>query len=91
MDAMPSGGELIIDGGTRENMIYIDFADTGKGITNEQLQEIFEPFVSTREDGSGLGLSVSYGILTAHGGNLEVLPGSASGARFRVSLPIEEH
>lgn len=90
MESMPKGGDLTIEGGLKNNMIEIYFQDTGKGVAPNQHQEIFEPFMSTREDGSGLGLSVSYGILTAHGGNLELVPGKGEGACFRVSIPIEE-
>jgi two-component system NtrC family sensor kinase len=90
MESMPIGGDLTIEGGRKKNMIEIMFQDTGKGVPPNQHQEIFEPFMSTREDGSGLGLSVSYGILTAHGGNLEFVPGKGEGACFRVSIPIEE-
>ncbi|MEN8240514.1 MAG: ATP-binding protein [Chloroflexota bacterium] len=51
---------------------------------------MFEPFMSTSEDGTGLGLSVSYGILTAHGGSLELINNRSEGACFRVVIPVEE-
>ena len=50
---------------------------------------IFEPFVSAGEDGTGLGLSVSYGILTAHNGKLELVDDGLPGACFRVIIPLE--
>ncbi|MBW8011725.1 MAG: response regulator [Chloroflexi bacterium] len=90
MEAMPNGGELKISGKRNNNHIEISFEDTGTGVPHEKRQSIFEPFNSTREDGTGLGLSVTYGILTAHGGTIELLPSEGEGACFQVSLPIEE-
>jgi signal transduction histidine kinase/CheY-like chemotaxis protein len=93
MDAMPGGGELTISTTINHNResIEVSFEDSGPGVTFEEREHIFEPFVSSKEDGTGLGLSVSYGILTAHGGSLELIPGKqVKGACFRVSLPITE-
>ena len=61
--------------------------DTGTGIATEHQSEIFEPFVSTKDKGLGLGLTVSYGIVTAHGGLLEFLPDEV-GAHFQLMLPV---
>jgi signal transduction histidine kinase len=90
MEAMPDGGKLEIT--TKRDKINVEayLQDNGVGISPEIRNNIFEPFMTTREDGTGLGLSVSYGILTAHGGNLELVPGKGKGTCFRVSLPIEE-
>jgi len=89
-DAMPNGGELIINVRQVKKNIEIDFQDTGPGVPPELHSTIFEPFTSTKEDGTGLGLSVSYGIIVAHGGNLELLADSTSGACFRITLPVGE-
>lgn len=90
MDAMPDGGKLEIV--TKRDNINVEayLQDSGVGISAEIRDNIFEPFMTTREDGTGLGLSVSYGILTAHGGSLELVPAMGKGTCFRVSLPIEE-
>ncbi|MDH5507373.1 MAG: response regulator, partial [Anaerolineae bacterium] len=69
MEAMPDGGQLAIEGKQHNGSLEILFEDTGPGISVEEQENIFEPFMSTRENGNGLGLSVSYGILTAHGGS----------------------
>ncbi|MDH3942667.1 MAG: response regulator [Anaerolineae bacterium] len=90
MDVLPDGGVITINAKNIDDRLEIYFQDDGPGVQDEKAQEIFEPFVSTREDGSGLGLSVSYGILTAHGGSLDLLPGNGKGACFRVTLPIKE-
>jgi signal transduction histidine kinase/FixJ family two-component response regulator len=90
MEAMPNGGELFIEVQTTRKEVEVIIEDTGPGISADERQRIFEPFVSTKEDGIGLGLAVSYGIIAAHGGNLELAPGRGRGACFRVSLPRGE-
>jgi signal transduction histidine kinase/CheY-like chemotaxis protein len=87
-DAMPNGGFLHITARSVKNSIEILFEDNGPGIAREKQSSIFEPFFSTKDGGTGLGLTVSYNIITAHGGTLELLPDHGKGACFRVSLPI---
>ena len=89
-DAMPNGGELIINVRQEKNNIELTFQDTGPGVPVALHPTIFEPFTSTKENGTGLGLSVSYGIIVSHGGNLELLPDRIPGACFRVTLPTSE-
>lgn len=86
-DAMPQGGELWISIAQKKKMVEILFQDSGAGVPKEMRQAIFEPFVSTK-GGTGLGLSVSYDIVTAHGGRLDLVDGNKTGACFRVMLPI---
>jgi signal transduction histidine kinase len=86
-DAMPEGGELLISVCQAERGVEISFADTGPGVPLEVRESLFEPFTSTKTGGSGLGLSVSYGIISAHGGDLELDSGNGPGARFRITLP----
>jgi two-component system NtrC family sensor kinase len=88
-DAMPDGGELRISARLVKEMVEIVFQDTGPGVPPEKRNIIFEPFVSTKEGGTGLGLSVSYGIVAAHGGSLDLLPDRGPGACFRVLLPVK--
>ncbi len=90
MEAMPGGGDLVITTQRDKSNVEILFQDTGKGVPPDARENIFEPFMSTRENGTGLGLSVSYGIITAHGGSLELLSGNGRGACFRVALPVQE-
>jgi signal transduction histidine kinase len=63
------------------------FQDNGPGIPLESQADIFEPFFSTKDRGTGLGLTVSYNIVTAHGGVLELLADRSPGACFRLFLP----
>jgi signal transduction histidine kinase len=86
-DAMPEGGNLIIQAHPMPDGVEILFQDEGKGIPWEKQTNIFEPFFSTKEGGTGLGLTVSYNIVTAHGGVLEYLPERTPGACFRIYLP----
>jgi signal transduction histidine kinase/CheY-like chemotaxis protein len=88
-DAMPNGGELRISARPVREMVEILFQDTGPGVPDEIRNRVFEPFVSTKDGGTGLGLSVSYGIIAAHGGSLDLVADRSSGACFRVTLPIK--
>ena len=69
--------------------VFIAFEDNGPGISQSNLKKIFDPFFSTREigEGTGLGLSLSYGVITEHRGRIEADSVEGEGARFRVFLP----
>jgi signal transduction histidine kinase len=86
-DAMPAGGYLRITGRAIRGGVELLFQDSGPGIPRDKQSSIFEPFFSTKDGGTGLGLTVSYNIITAHGGTLELLPDRGKGACFRVFLP----
>jgi len=87
-DAMPDGGELQIRARATKGGVEILLQDSGSGIPEDRQPHIFEPFFSTKEGGTGLGLTVSYNIITAHGGILELASTNGRGACFRVYLPI---
>ncbi len=86
------GGELTIRSYAHDGAVRLEIADRGTGISPAVRAHIFEPFFTTKREGegTGLGLSVSYGIVTAHGGTIEVLETSARGTSFRVSLPASD-
>ncbi len=95
-DAMQEGGDLnvrtIYDEAAGE--VAVEVADAGHGIAPEALAHIFDPFFTTKPAGAGtgLGLAVCYGIVTAHGGRIEVTPNNGRGTRVRVALPVgDEH
>jgi signal transduction histidine kinase len=87
-DAMPEGGVLRITARALKDGVEIIFHDNGDGVPREKQPNIFEPFFSTKEGGTGLGLTVSYNIVTTHGGSLELLPDREPGACFRIFMPL---
>jgi two-component system NtrC family sensor kinase len=89
IDAMPFGGLLKISSRNDGSSVLIDVIDSGVGIPQEHITRIFEPFFTTKEigKGTGLGLAVCYGILTEHGGSLEVQSTPGVGTTFTISLP----
>jgi len=93
-DAMEGTGELTITTGKVSDgkYIQIEFTDTGCGIEQENLEKIFEPFFTTKEvgRGTGLGLAVSYGIITRHKGTIEVKSEFGKGTAFIIRLPIKQ-
>jgi len=95
IEAMPQGGELIITtqlenrrGGQERDWLRVSFADNGVGLSAEELEHIFEPFYTTKSRGTGLGLSVSYGIVERHGGQIDVKSVPDKGTLFSIRLPL---
>jgi len=91
LDAMPDGGTLSVNATQRDGVIQIDVGDTGPGIDMNAGRRIFEPFFTTKEPGhgTGLGLSVSYGIVREHGGNIDFVSAPNHGTTFTVELPVQ--
>jgi two-component system, NtrC family, sensor kinase len=89
VQAMPSGGTLRLATRPLGSGCLVEISDSGAGILPEHLEKIFTPFFSTKDIGSGLGLSVSYGIIKDHGGDIEVESTPGLGTRFRILLPGE--
>jgi signal transduction histidine kinase len=90
LQAMDGQGTLSISDRSADGMIEIRFADTGPGIPPEIREKIFNPFFTTKKRGSGLGLSVSYGIIKALGGSIAVESATGQGSIFIVQLPMAE-
>ena len=94
LQAMPSGGELEIksESVSRNDRagVMVSVRDTGVGIAPAELNRIFEPFFTTKgnKGGTGLGLSVTYGIVTDHGGQIDVESQPGVGSKFMVWLPL---
>ncbi len=84
-------GTITISTGVEGPNVWVEVADTGAGIAQENLQRIFDPFFTTKPvgKGTGLGLSLSYGIVQKHSGRMEVHSELGVGTRFRVTLPIQ--
>ncbi len=85
----PGGGTLRVRTYQANDRVRLEVRDTGPGIAVDARAHIFEPFFTTKKEGegTGLGLSVSYGIVTTHGGTIEVVETGAGGTTFRVTLP----
>jgi two-component system NtrC family sensor kinase len=89
-EAMPNGGQLIVTACHEAEKLTIEFADTGPGLPAEVQAHLFEPFYTTKADGSGLGLAVSHEIIANHGGELTVHNTPGAGATFTIILPVTE-
>jgi len=89
VQAMPNGGDLTLMAVEEAGHVRITVKDTGMGIPPENLRRIFDPFFTTKGDeGTGLGLSVSYGIIARHHGKIEVDSQVGEGTTFTITLPI---
>jgi signal transduction histidine kinase len=94
LQAMPNGGEMRIktESASRHHRdgVVISIRDSGVGIAQLEQTRIFEPFYTTKgsQGGTGLGLSVSYGIVTDHGGQIDVESRPGAGSKFTVWLPL---
>jgi two-component system NtrC family sensor kinase len=89
-DAMTNGGTLTVTTGPDGDNVVIDITDTGYGIREEHIDKIFDSFFTTKGEvkGVGLGLSVCYGFIQDHGGDIEVKSREGVGTTFTISLPV---
>jgi len=89
-DAMPAGGMLEVRTLSQNGSVEVEVTDTGSGIPTEHLSRIFDPFFTTKSSGrgTGLGLSVSYGIIKEHAGKVEVRSTPGKGTSFRLEFPV---
>ena len=88
--AMSSGGDVTLTTSIEDGKVRLVVADTGPGIAPEHLPHIFEPFFTTKTGGTGLGLSVTYGILDDHHATVEVESKPGEGSRFVLSFPVAD-
>ena len=87
IQAMPEGGRIVLSAGREDGAFAIRVSDEGHGIPNENLERIFDPFYTTKESGTGLGLAVAHQIVTQHGGRIRVERNPDRGVTFTVLLP----
>jgi signal transduction histidine kinase len=89
MQAMPEGGTLTVGTGTSDGTVWLLVRDTGMGMSAEVREKIFLPFFSTKDvnEGTGLGLAVVHGIVSSHGGTIELETQPGKGAQFRILFP----
>ena len=90
LQAMRSGGILRIRTEANPTHVIISFIDSGHGIAPEEIGQLFEPYFTTKENGTGLGLMIVQRIVREHGGTIEVESDKDRGTTFRVKLPIHE-
>ena len=90
MQAMPNGGTIDVAIRADDNIVTIDFDDEGQGIADEDLGKIWDPFFTTKEMGTGLGLGIVKNIIESHGGSIQILNREQGGARVTVELPVEK-
>ena len=93
IDAMPQGGTLTLRARNSARRVLVEVRDTGIGIPPENLTKIFDPFFTTKDvgRGTGLGLAVCYGILSEHGGRLDVRSTPGTGTTFTIALPVDDN
>ena len=90
LQAMRSGGILRIRTEADDTNVVVSFIDSGVGIAPEQIGQLFEPYFTTKEGGTGLGLMIVQRIVREHGGTIEVESDKGRGTTFRIKLPIHE-
>jgi CheY-like chemotaxis protein len=89
LDAMPQGGKLTLTTARAGDRVVVTIGDTGIGMTDEVKRHLFDPFFTTKGPrGTGLGLSVTYGIVTRHGGQIEVASTPGVGTVFTLTFPV---
>jgi len=89
MDAMPKGGKITVKSEHKGRFVVLSISDNGIGIPEEVKKKLFDPFFTTKASkGSGLGLSVTYGIANRHGGRIDVESTQGKGTTFNIRLPM---
>ena len=90
MDATPEGGEISIRSWQEQEQLMVEIRDTGCGIPADQLEHVLDPFFTTKEvgQGTGLGLSVCYGIIDQHGGQIELTSETGQGTTVTLRFPL---
>ncbi len=91
IDSMPEGGELLVATGHEisKNVITVEIADTGKGIDEDDLERIFQPFFTTKKKGTGLGLPITKRLVEQHSGRISVSSAPGLGTKFCIELPAD--
>ncbi len=89
LDAIPEGGSISFNTFSSYNTLFVGIADTGEGMSEKVQRNIFDPYFSTKGvEGTGLGMSLVYGIVTKHGGKIDVVSEIGKGTTFTLQFPI---
>lgn len=89
MQAVEHHGRIVVRGSLTETAVLVQVSDNGPGIPQERLASIFDPYFTTKAEGSGLGLWIAQQIATAHGGTIQAQNGPRGGAVFAMALPLK--
>jgi PAS domain S-box-containing protein len=90
MKTMETGKKIVVSSFAKGDDIILTISDSGPGIAPEITDKIFDPYFTTKSDGTGIGLSISHRIVTDHGGSLTVSDSDLGGAEFRIEIPIKK-
>jgi signal transduction histidine kinase len=90
MKSMEEGKKIIVTTSEDSDRIIVRVSDSGPGVPSEIRDKIFDPYFTTRPEGTGIGLSLSHRIITDHGGSLTVADSDLGGAEFRIEIPIKQ-
>ena len=89
MQSMPDGGRILVEISSSDHLITVHFDDEGQGIPNENLEKIWDPFFTTKEMGTGLGLGIVKNIVESHGGSIQIVNRPVRGTRVTIELPVK--
>lgn len=89
--AMKAGGILRVSTGMDDTFVYVTFSDTGGGISPENMNKLFQPYFTTKEKGSGLGLLIVRRIIREHGGEIDIASTEGKGVALTIRLPFRDH
>ncbi len=87
IQAMPEGGKLIIEICAEQDSVFIKFKDEGKGISDKEFEKIWDPFFTTKETGTGLGLGIVKNIIKSHGGSISIVNRQLRGVCVSIEIP----
>ena len=90
MKTMEAGKKILVSSKVADERIILSFSDSGPGIAQGVKDKIFDPYFTTKSDGTGIGLSLSHRIVTDHGGSITVADSNLGGAEFRIEIPIQK-
>jgi len=89
MQSMPEGGRILVEVSSNDHHVTVHFDDEGQGIPNENLEKIWDPFFTTKEMGTGLGLGIVKNIVESHGGSIQIMNRPVRGTRVTIELPVK--
>ncbi len=89
MQAMPDGGRILVEISSNDHWVTVHFDDEGQGIPSENLDKIWEPFFTTKDQGTGLGLGIVKNIVESHGGGVQIVNRPVRGTRVTIELPVK--